>query len=66
MRRTMTCLLAVIFSVPALAQTGGTYLLTSTNTVSPGSSTTTIGIWATWTDPRVEWVFGAGDYDLTA
>ena len=66
MRRTMTCLLGVLFSVPALAQTDGTYLLTSTNTVSPGSPKTTIGIWATWTDPRVEYIFGVGDYDLTA
>ena len=66
MRRTMTCLLAVLFSVPALAQPDGTYLLVSTNTVSPTTPTTTIGIWATWTDPRVEWVFGSGDFDLTA
>ena len=66
MRRAKVSSLAVVLAAPALAQTGGTYLLTSTNTVSPGSSTTTIGIWATWTDPRVEWVFGAGDYDLTA
>ncbi|MCH8271022.1 MAG: hypothetical protein IH985_07415 [Planctomycetes bacterium] len=67
MRGIMTCLLAVLFSVPALAQTDGSYLLTSTNTVSPSSPTTTIGIWATWTDPpRFKYIFGAGNYDLTA
>ena len=66
MRRTMTCLLAVLFSVPALAQPDGTYLLTSTNSVSAGAPTTTIGVWATWTDPNAEWIFSVGDYDLTA
>ena len=66
MRRTRLSLLMVLVAVPALAQTDGTYLLTSTNTVSPRSPTTTIGIWATWTDPRVEYIFGAGDFDLTA
>ena len=59
--------LATVFvSVPSLAQTNATFLLTSSNTVSPGSPTTTIGIWATWTDPGILFVFGAGDYDLTA
>ena len=66
MRRTMTCLLAVLFSVPALAQFDGTYLLLSSNTVSPTTPTTTIEVWATWTDPNAEWVFAVGDYDLTA
>ena len=66
MRRTMTCLLAVLFSVPALGQFSGTYLLLSSNTVSPSSPTTTIGIWATWTYPNAEWIFAVGDYDLTA
>ena len=66
MRRTMTCLLAVLFSVPALAQFDGTYLLVSSNTVTPTTPITTIEIWAIWTIPSVEWVFGSGDYDLTA
>ena len=66
MRRIQLSLLMVLFSAPALAQTGGTYLLTSSNTVSPGSPTTTIGIWAAWTDPGILFVFAAGDYDLTA
>ncbi|MCH7791942.1 MAG: hypothetical protein IID31_06650 [Planctomycetes bacterium] len=66
MRRTRLSLLMVLVAVPALAQTDGTYLLVSSNTVSPTTPTTTIEIWATWTDPRVEYIFGAGDFDLTA
>ena len=66
MRGTMTCLLAVFFSVPALAQTDGTYLLVSSNTVSPATPTTTIEVWAAFVDPRGEWIFAGGDYDLTA
>ena len=58
--------LAVFLAVPAFAQSDATYLLLSSNTVSPSSPTTTIGVWATWGDPRAEWIFGAGDYDLTA
>ncbi|MCH7793319.1 MAG: hypothetical protein IID31_13690 [Planctomycetes bacterium] len=67
MRRTKLSLLIILFTAPALAQVeDGTYLLISSNTVSPTTPTTTIGIWATWTDPRVEYIFGAGDFDLTA
>ncbi|MCH7792799.1 MAG: hypothetical protein IID31_11045, partial [Planctomycetes bacterium] len=66
MRRTQWSLLMVLVAVPALGQINGTYLLTSSNTVSPGSPTTTIGIWATWTDPNAEWIFSVGNYDLTA
>ena len=66
MRRTKWSLLMVLCSVPALAQSDGTYLLTSTNTVSPATPTTTIEVWATWTDPGTEWFFATGDYDLTA
>ena len=56
----------ILISVPALAQTNGTYLLTSTNTVSPSSPTTTVSIWATWDGPFGEHGIGVGDYDLTA
>ena len=56
----------VLFAVPAVAQTDGTYLLVSSNTVSPTTPITTIEIWATWADPRTEWVFGSSNYDLTA
>ncbi len=67
MRRTKLSLLIVLFTVPALAQVeDGRYLLISSNTVSPTTPMTTIGVWATWTDPRVEWFFGTGDYDLAA
>ena len=66
MRRIQLSLLMVLFSAPALAQTGGTYLLTSSNPVSPFSPTTTISIWAAWTDPGILFVFAAGEYDLTA
>lgn len=73
MRRAKLSLLMVLVAVPAFAQTDGTYLLVSTNAVSPTTPTTTIEFWATWTDPGVEWVFGAGewvfgagDFDLTA
>ena len=65
MRRTKLSLLIILFTAPALAQVeDGTYLLVSSNRVSPATATTTIEVWATWTDPRVEWIFGAGDYDL--
>ena len=68
MRRTMTCLLAVLFSAPVLAQTDATYLLVSSNTVTPTTPTTTIEVWATWRDPGAQYIyiFGAADYDLTA
>ncbi|MCH8269775.1 MAG: hypothetical protein IH985_01000 [Planctomycetes bacterium] len=66
MRRNMTCLLAVLFSGPALGQFDATYLLVSSNTVTPTTPITTIEIWATFEDPLFEWVFGFGDYDLTA
>ena len=56
----------VLLSVPALAQTNGTYLLRSSNPVSPSSPTTRIEFWATWTDPGGELQFALGNYDLTA
>ena len=62
--RVFTALL--LLASPALAQTSGTYLLTSSNTVSPSSPTTTIGIWAAWVDPGAQFVFAAANYDLTA
>ncbi len=40
---------ALSFAGGALAQTNGTFLLTSSNTVSPSSPTTTIEIWAAGT-----------------
>ncbi len=68
MKRAKLSSLAILFAfaVPALAQTDGRYLLLSSNTVSPSSPITTISIWATWVDPGILFVFGAGDYDLTA
>ena len=66
MRQTQLTLLTVFLAAPALGQINGTYLLTSSNTVSPSSATTTIGVWATWTDLNAEWLFAIGDYDLTA
>ena len=66
MRQTKWSLLAVSFAIPILGQTDATYLLLSSNEVSPSSPTTTVEVWATWVDPKVEWVFGSGDYDLTA
>ena len=56
----------VLVAVPALGQINGTYLVTSSNTVSPSSPTTTIGVWATWTDPGAHYIFAVSDYDLTA
>ena len=66
MRRTQLSILMVLFAVPAVAQSDATYLLVSSNTVSPTTPTTTIEIWATWVDPGAQFVFGAADYDLTA
>ncbi len=56
----------VLLCVNAAAQTNGTYLLTSSSTVSPGSPTTTISVWATWDGLFGEHGFRGGDYDLTA
>ena len=50
----------------ARAQTNGTYLITFDGQVTPQNPTMTVGIWATWEDPAREWVFGAGNFDLTA
>ena len=66
MRRTQLSILMVLFAVPAVAQSDATYLLVSSNTVSPTTPITTIEVWATWVDPFAQWIFGAGDYDLTA
>ena len=66
MRQTKWSLLAVSFAIPILGQTDATYLLLSSNEVSPSSPTTTVEVWATWVDPKVEWVFANADYDLTA
>ena len=66
MRRTRWSLLLVLIGGPALAQTDGTYLLTSSNQVSPSSPSTTISIWAIWVDPRALFYFAGGNYDLTA
>ncbi len=48
------------------AQTDATFLLISSNTVSLSSPTTTIGIWATWTDPGHAFGFSGANYDLAA
>ena len=66
MRRTMMCLWTALISVPALGQFDATYLLVSSNTVTPSSPTTTIEIWAMWDDLFNEFMFGAANYDLTA
>ena len=63
---TMTAVTTALLAGGALAQTNGTYVLTSSNTVSPGSPTTTIEIWAAWDNPARVTMFGAGNYDLTA
>ncbi|MCH8269733.1 MAG: PEP-CTERM sorting domain-containing protein [Planctomycetes bacterium] len=50
----------------ARAQTNATYLITFDGQVTPQNPTMTVGIWATWEDPAREWIFGAGNFDLTA
>jgi MYXO-CTERM domain-containing protein len=50
----------------ATAQTAGTYEIRSSNVVTPATPSTTIEIWATWSDPAAGFVFGGGNYDLTA
>ncbi|MCH7793218.1 MAG: hypothetical protein IID31_13180 [Planctomycetes bacterium] len=57
---------AACVATSAAAQSNGTYLLTSSNTVSPSSPMTTIGIWAAWVDPGATFVYAESDYDLTA
>ena len=70
MKTTMLSMLAAtatataVFAGGALAQTDGTFLLLSTNTVSPSSPMTTIEVWTTWVGP--DHLFSAVDYDLTA
>ena len=71
MRTTTLSILAAsaataVFAGGAIAQTDGTFLLVSTNTVSPTTPTTTIEIWATWVDPGADYVFIGADYDLAA
>ena len=66
MRKAIISTAAVLLTAPALAQTNGTFLLTSTNTVSPTTPTTTIEIWAAWVDPGAQFVCAGADYDLTA
>ena len=63
---TLTAMTTALLAGGALAQTNGTFLLTSSNTVSPNSPTTRIGIWAAWDDPTKQYMFGGGNYDLTA
>jgi hypothetical protein len=64
MRLALTILLAA--TVTTHAQTDGTYLLRSTNTVGPSSPFATIEVWATWLDPGEQFRFARGDYNLTA
>ena len=66
MRRSKLSLLVVLFYVPALGQSNATFLLTSSNQVSPSVPTVTISIWAAWTDPALMFIFTGGNYDLTA
>jgi hypothetical protein len=56
----------VLAATPSSAQTNGTFLLTSSNIVSPATPSTTVEIWATWEDPGRTTLFGGADYDLTA
>ena len=63
---TITAMATTLLAGGALAQTNGTYLLTSSNTVSPGSPTTTIEIWAAWDAPANLTQFGGSNYDMTA
>lgn len=65
-RSKTAAVLTSLLAVPALAQTDATYLLVSSNTVSPTTPTTTIEVWTTWVDPGALFVFMAADYDLTA
>jgi hypothetical protein len=64
MRLALTILLTA--AATSHAQTNGTYLLTSTNVVSPSSPSTTIEVWGTWADPGGELRFVSGSYDLAA
>ena len=66
MKNAKISLTIAFLAAPALAQTNGTFVLTSSNNVSPSLPITTISIWAAWDDPSGELIFGAGNYDLTA
>ena len=66
MKNAIVSLVVVSLAGPALAQTNATFVLTSSNTVSPTISTTTIEIWAMWDDPGSQFFFGGAGFDLTA
>ena len=66
MKNAKISLTIAFLAAPAFAQTNGTFVLSSSHTVSPTTPITTIEIWATWVNPGVTWVFAVGDYDLTA
>ena len=53
-------------ATPASAQTLGTYLLTVSHLPIPSNPIVTIEIWASWNDPGGAFVFGGGNYNLTA
>jgi hypothetical protein len=66
LRSMMAVSMASVFcACGALAQTNATFVFTSSNTVSPATPTTTIGIWAAWDDPNRGFVFTGAEYDLT-
>ena len=50
----------------ATARSNAMYSITFDGQVTPQNPTMTVGLWATWEDPTREWVFGAGNFDLTA
>ena len=59
--------LATAVSAQPARPLSATYMITSSNDVIRGvSETTTISVWAMWDDPAMDWVIGAGDYDLNA
>jgi hypothetical protein len=66
-RSVMAASVASVFCASgALAQTNATFLLTSSNTVSPSAPSTTVEIWAVWDDPGGWYAFGGGNYDIAA
>ncbi len=65
MNKGIVTLIGVVgLATVASAQSGGTYMITSSNVVDKNTPSTTIEIWAIWTGP--DYLFLGGTFDLTA
>ena len=60
-------LLSFVFTVPALAQTNGTFQFRVSGVASPSSPSVTVEVWAAWDQTRPgEWALKTANFDLVA